>query len=47
MMLKWVDIILAPYVKMAPPGVIPLLFFDSFKVHMLTSIVLKIQELGV
>ena len=44
---EWVDVILAPYVKMAPPGIIPLLFLDSFKVHMLTSIVQKIQELGI
>ncbi len=31
----------------APPGIIPILFLDSFKVHMLGSVILKIQVLGV
>ena len=46
-MLKWVDDVLAPYVVTAPPDIIPLLFLDSFKVHMLASVVQKIQGLGV
>ena len=46
-MLEWVDDVLAPYVATAPPGIVPILFLDSFKVHMLGSIVSKIQALGV
>ena len=46
-MLEWVDDVLAPYVATAPPGVIPVLFLDSFKVHMMGSVVTKIQSLGV
>ena len=46
-MMEWVDDVLAPYVATAPPGIIPILFLDSFKVHMLGSVVSKIQALGV
>ena len=46
-MLEWVDDVLAPYVATAPPGIVPILFLDSFKVHMLGSVVSKIQALGV
>ena len=46
-MLEWVDDVLVPYVATAPPGIVPILFLDSFKVHMLRSIVSKIQALGV
>ena len=38
-MIEWVDDVLAPYVATAPPGIIPILFLDSFKVHMLGSVV--------
>ena len=44
---EWVDAILAPYIVTASPHVIPILFLDSFKVHMLSNIVTKIQALGV
>ncbi len=33
--------------RQPPPGIVPILFLDSFKVHMLGSIVSKIQALGV
>jgi hypothetical protein len=46
-MLEWIDEVLAPHVATAPPGIAPLLFLDSFAVHMMGSIVNKIQELGV
>ena len=46
-MLEWVDVILGPYVATAPPGIIPILLLDSFRVHMLASVVQKIQGLGV
>ena len=46
-MLEWVEEVLAPYVATAPPGVVPLLYLDSFKVHMMQSAVGAIQALGV
>jgi hypothetical protein len=46
-MLEWIIEVLAPHVATAPPGIVPLLFLDSFAVHMMGSVVNKIQELGV
>ena len=45
-MLQWVDKILKPYVEIAPPGIVPLLFLDKYKCHMMASVVNKIQNLG-
>jgi hypothetical protein len=46
-MLAWVEDILWPYIKTAPDDVIPLLILDSYQCHMMGSVVLRIQELGV
>jgi hypothetical protein len=46
-MLDWVDGVLKPYVATAPVGIIPILFLDSFKVHLLGSVADAIQGLGV
>lgn len=46
-MLLWVDNILAPYVATAPEGIVPILFLDAFSVHLMESVVSRIQELGV
>jgi hypothetical protein len=46
-MLAWVEEVLAPYVAMAPEDILPLLILDSYKCHMMASVVYKIQELGV
>ena len=46
-MLDWVDYVLKPYVATAPVGIIPILFLDSFNVHLLGSIAGAIQGLGV
>jgi hypothetical protein len=46
-MLDWVDYVLKPYVATAPVRIIPILFLDSFKVHLLGSIANAIQGLGV
>jgi len=46
-MLLWVDNILAPYVATAPEGIVPILFLDAFSVHLIESVVSRIQELGV
>jgi hypothetical protein len=45
-MLDWVDYVLKPYVATAPVGIIPILFLDSFKVHLLGSVADAIQGLG-
>ena len=47
MMLKWIIEILAPYVATALEGVVPILFFDSFLVHMKASVVNAIQDLSI
>ena len=46
-MIMWVEEILAPYVATAPAGIVPLLGLDSYRVHMMASVVHLIQELGV
>ena len=46
-MLDWVQSVQAPYVATAPAGVVPLLFLDSFKVHLMGSVAAAIEALGV
>ncbi len=46
-MLHWVKLVLAPYVATAPKGIVPILFLDMFKVHMMQSVVQAIQALVV
>ena len=46
-MLHWVEHILAPYVATAPVTIIPILFLDSFRVHMMGNVANAIQNLGV
>jgi hypothetical protein len=46
-MLAWVDKVLKPYVDNAPEHIIPILILDSYRCHMMASIVTKIQELGI
>ena len=46
-MLDWVENVLKPYIITAPVGIIPILFLDSFKVHLLGSVANAIQGLGV
>ncbi len=46
-MLEWVDTVLAPYAAKVPIGIIPILFLDSFKVHMLGTVADAIHKLGV
>ena len=45
-MLVWVDQVLRPYVESAPEDIIPILILDSYRCHMMASVVQKIQELG-
>ncbi len=46
-MLDWIEHVLTPYVATAPPGIIPILFLDQFRVHKMGLIVNAIQALGV
>ena len=46
-MLDWVKAVLAPWAAKAPPGIVPLLLLDQFKVHMMVSVIDAIQSLGV
>ena len=45
-MLEWIEVVLKPYVA-EPPGIVPILFLDSFTVHKMGSVVNAIQALGV
>ena len=38
---------LKPYVATAPPGIMPLLFLDSYSVHQMASVNHAINDLGV
>ena len=46
-MIQWVDEILAPHIELCPPGIVPLLALDSYRCHMMASVVHRIQNLGV
>ena len=46
-MRSWIQLVLKPYVEQAPPCVQPVLFLDSFRCHMMASVVNDIQDLGV
>ena len=46
-MRSWVRTVLKPYVEGAPPGVQPVIFLDSYRCHMMASVVNDIQDLGV
>jgi hypothetical protein len=42
-MLNWIEHVIAPYVAMAPPTIIPILFLDQFRVHKMGLIINAIQ----
>ena len=46
-MLMWISKVLEPYIAMAPEGIVPILFLDSYRCHMMASVVTIIQDLGV
>ena len=46
-MLRWVDEVIKPYVATAPDDVIPVLLLDSYRCHIMASVVNKITDLGV
>jgi hypothetical protein len=46
-MLEWIESVLKPYAKQAPKGIVPVMFLDSYRAHMMSEIVKKIQDLGI
>ena len=46
-MLQWVNKVLKPYVDDAPEGIVPILFLDSYRCHIMASVVNAVQGLGV
>ena len=46
-MLRWVDEVIEPYVATAPEDVVPVLLLDSYRCHIMASVVNKITKLGV
>ena len=45
--LRWVEDVLKPWAEQAPEHVVPFLLLDSYKCHLMTSMVDAIQALGV
>jgi hypothetical protein len=33
--MRWVEDVLAPYVALAPPGIIPVILLDSYRCHIM------------
>ncbi len=46
-MMMWVLKVLQPYIATAPEGIVPILFLNSYRCHMMASVVTRIQDLGV
>ena len=45
-MLRWIASVLKPYVETSPPDVVPIIFLDSYRFHMMGAVVQAIEELG-
>ena len=43
----WVSEVLAPYVATAPAHITPIIFLDSYRCHMMPTVVSKMEDLGV
>ena len=46
-MIVWVNEVMGPYVETAPGGIVPILFLDSYRCHMMATVVTQIQDMGV
>jgi len=44
--LRWVVDVLTPYVALTPPGIIPIILLDSYRCHIMASVINVIQDLG-
>jgi hypothetical protein len=47
MMHRWIDLVLIPWKNSRDPSITPLLILDAYRVHMMGSIVNRIQALGI
>jgi hypothetical protein len=47
MMHKWIDLILIPWKETAMPRVVPLLILDAYHIHMMGTVVNRVQSLGI
>ena len=47
MMLQWVKEVLEPWSKHVPAGIVPYLLLDSYKCHLMSSVVHAIQDLRI
>ncbi len=47
MMHKWIDLVLIPWKETTMPGVVPLLILDAYRVHMMGTVVNRVQSLGI
>ncbi len=45
-MLRWIEVVLKPYIETSPQDVVPIIFLDSYRCHMMGSVVQAIEELG-
>lgn len=46
-MLMWVSKILEPYMASTPEGIVPILLLNSYRCHMMATVVSAIQDLGI
>jgi hypothetical protein len=46
LMMRWIEEVLKPYVLTAPPGIIPVIFLDSYGVHKMGSVHRAINDCG-
>ena len=44
---KWIDLVLLPRKNTKAPGIVLLLILDAYRVHMMWSVVNRIQSLGI
>ena len=47
MMNRWIDLVLVPWKDSKAPGIVPILVLDVYRVHMMGTIVNRIQSLGI
>ena len=47
MMHKWIDLVLIPWKETTTPGVVPLLILDAYRIHMMGTVVNRVQSLGI
>jgi hypothetical protein len=38
-MLQWINVVLKPYISTAPDNAVPIIFLDSYRCHMMGSVV--------